>query len=94
MLAARAESLTIVALTRLTFGFGAALPLLAVGLMSREVLLRWRHRLLAVGGGGKLIMGMVLIAIGGLILSGLDKRLETVLVNASPPWLTNLTTRF
>jgi len=29
-----------------------------------------------------------------LILSGLDRRLETALVNASPAWLTQLTTRY
>jgi cytochrome c-type biogenesis protein len=35
-----------------------------------------------------------LIAIGLLIVTGLDKRVETVLVNASPQWQTDLTTRF
>jgi hypothetical protein len=34
------------------------------------------------------------VVIGGLVLLGLDKSIETVLVNASPEWLTNLTTRF
>jgi cytochrome c-type biogenesis protein len=29
-----------------------------------------------------------------LIVSGLDKKLETLLVEASPDWLTQLTTRF
>jgi len=29
-----------------------------------------------------------------LIVSGLDKKLETLLVEASPAWLTQLTTRF
>jgi hypothetical protein len=29
-----------------------------------------------------------------LILTGIDKRVETVLVNASPQWLTDLTTQF
>jgi cytochrome c biogenesis protein CcdA len=93
VLAARAENLTIVALTMLAFGLGAALPLLAVGLMSREALLRWRSRLLAAGSGGKAVMGALLLAVGVLILTGLDKRLEAVLVEASPAWLTELTTR-
>jgi hypothetical protein len=39
-------------------------------------------------------LGALLIAIGVLILSGLEKKLETILVDASPAWLTNLTTRF
>jgi cytochrome c biogenesis protein CcdA len=94
VLAARAENLALVALTMLAFGIGAALPLLAVGLMSREALARWRGRLLAVGSGGKSLMGILLIAVGVLILTGLDKRIEAALVEASPAWLTELTTRF
>lgn len=94
VLAARAENLTSVALTMLAFGIGAALPLLAIGLMSREALARWRNRLLAAGSGGKVLMGIVLVAVGVLILTGLDKRLEAFLVEASPDWLTDLTTRF
>jgi cytochrome c-type biogenesis protein len=94
VLAARAENLTYVALTMLAFGIGAALPLLAIGMMSRDALMRWRNRLLAAGSGGKRLLGVLLVAIGVLILSGLDKRVETILVEASPVWLTELTTRF
>ena len=50
--------------------------------------------MLAFGQGGKVILGLVLLATGVLILSGLDKRLEASLVEASPAWLTELTTRF
>ena len=39
-------------------------------------------------------MGLALVTIGVLVLTGLDKRLETLLVDASPAWLTELTTRF
>jgi cytochrome c-type biogenesis protein len=94
VLAARAENLTIVALTMLAFGIGAASPLLAIGMMSREALARWRTRLLAAGSGGKVLMGIVLVAVGVLVLTGLDKRIEAILVEASPAWLTELTTRF
>jgi len=94
VLAARAENLTNVALTMFAFGIGAALPLLAIGMMSREALARWRNRLLAAGSGGKALMGFMLVALGALILTGLDKRIETILVEASPAWLTELTTRF
>jgi cytochrome c-type biogenesis protein len=94
LLAARAENLGLVALTMLAFGIGAALPLLALGMMSREALARWRGRLLAAGSGGKALMGIVLVAIGAFVLTGLDKRVEAILVEASPAWLTQLTTRF
>lgn len=94
LLAARAENLVIVALTMFAFGIGAALPLLAIGMMSREALARWRSRLLSIGSGGKMILGVLLAATGILIVTGLDKRIEAVLVVASPGWLTDLTTKF
>ena len=94
VLAARGENLAVVAATMLAFGIGAALPLLLLGWLSREALLRWRDRLLTAGNGGKMFMGALLMAVGVLIVTGFDKRLETVLVGASPAWLTDLTTRF
>jgi cytochrome c-type biogenesis protein len=94
VLAARAENLTWVALTMLAFGIGAALPLLAIGMMSRQTLARWRNRMLAAGQGGKALMGGLLVTVGILILTGLDKHIEAILVAASPAWLTELTTRF
>jgi cytochrome c-type biogenesis protein len=42
----------------------------------------------------KAALGVLLILIGALVLAGFDKRVQTVLVNASPQWLTDLTTRF
>jgi cytochrome c-type biogenesis protein len=62
--------------------------------MSREALGRWRECMLTAGRGGKALLGVLLVAVGALILTGLDKRLETVQVQASPDWLTQLTTRF
>jgi cytochrome c-type biogenesis protein len=94
VLAARSEHLASVAITMAAFGIGAAMPLLAIGLMSREALARWRNRLLSAGRGGKALMGGLLLVLGALILSGFDKRLEAMLVEVSPAWLTDLTTRF
>ena len=94
VLAARAENLTYVALTMIAFGIGAALPLIAIGMMSREALLRWRSRMLSAGSGGKTAMGALLLGVGLLILTGFDKRIEIALVDLSPDWLTQLTTRF
>jgi len=94
VLAARSESLVKVTLTMGAFGLGAALPLLLIGMMSREALVRWRDRMLSAGQGGKAVMGVLLLSLGVLILTGLDKRAEAALVDASPAWLTELTTRF
>jgi hypothetical protein len=43
---------------------------------------------------GKMLLGALLIVLGLLIVTGLDKRSETLLVNLSPTWLTDLTTQF
>jgi cytochrome c biogenesis protein CcdA len=94
LLAAQGRDLPQVALSMLVFGLGAALPLLIIGLLSREAMQRWRKQILAFGQGIKAAFGVLLIVIGILVLAGLDKRVETVLVNASPQWLTDLTTRF
>jgi cytochrome c biogenesis protein CcdA len=92
VLAAQGSDLGEVALTMVAFGLGAALPLLGLGLVSREALMRWRRRLVEIGHGGKLAFGALLAGTGFLILSGLDKRLEALLVDLSPAWLVRLTT--
>jgi cytochrome c-type biogenesis protein len=94
LLAAQGSDLGYVAIAMLMFGFGAALPLLLLGLLSRETLLRWRERLRTAGRTGKIAMGVILIGVGFLVVSGLDKAIETALVDLSPAWLTELTTRF
>jgi cytochrome c-type biogenesis protein len=76
------------------FGLGTAVPLLLVGLLSRQALVRWRGRLLHAGKGGKAILGGAALVVSILILSGLDHTAETALVAASPAWLTELTTRY
>ncbi|MDX2308181.1 MAG: cytochrome c biogenesis protein CcdA [Hyphomicrobium sp.] len=94
VLAARGENLGSVALTMATFGIGAALPLLALGLISRDVMMRWRGRLLGIGRGAKAGLGLLLLAAAIMVASGLDKRVEAALVEISPAWLTDLTTRY
>ena len=94
VLAAQGKSSGQVALTMIAFGVGAAAPLVAIGFASRQALARQRARLIAGGKGAKIVLGALLIVLGVMIVSGLDRRLETVLVDWSPLWLTNLTTRF
>jgi cytochrome c biogenesis protein CcdA len=94
LLASQGRDLPQVALTMAAFGIGAGLPLVALGLLSRATLMRTRSRLLSAGKLGKALLGTAFIAIGAAILSGLDKSLETMLVDLSPQWLTQLTTSF
>lgn len=94
LLAAQGRSLGQVALTMAVFGVGAAIPLLALGLVSRQALGRWRDRLTSGGSLAKTALGLLLVLVGVMIVTGLDKRLEILLVDLSPDWLTALTTRF
>jgi len=94
VLAAQGSSLGEVGLTMLAFGIGAAAPLAAIGLASRQALARLRGALADGGKRAKGALGVVLAALGLLIVTGFDRRVETAFVDASPRWLTELTTRF
>lgn len=94
LLAARGEHLWSVALTMLAFGIGAAAPLALLGLASREALMRRRGDLAAAGRAARTGMGGVLVALGLLVLTGLDRRVEAAAVAAGPDWLEALTTRY
>ena len=93
ILAAQGKDLGHVALTMAAFGGGAAIPLLILGMLSREAIFRLRDRLLRTGRNGKAVLGAILITVAVLITSGWDRQIETVLVNVSPAWLTHLTTQ-
>jgi cytochrome c biogenesis protein CcdA len=94
MMAAQGRNLVQVSATMLMFGVGVALPLLGLGLLSRETIVRWRGRLGSIGEHGKAALGLIAAVAGALVLTGLDQRLESILVAASPDWLVQLTTRF
>jgi cytochrome c-type biogenesis protein len=90
MLAAQGRDLGSVALTMLVFGLGSALPFLILGTLTREALMRWRNRLLSAGRRGKMLLGGTLTIMGLLILSGLDRKLETWVVPLMPQFLVDL----
>jgi cytochrome c-type biogenesis protein len=94
ILAARGEDLGAVAATMVVFGVGSAIPLIALGLLSRETMTRLRSSLVGAGKNAKLAMGLLFVVMAVGILTGADKHLEAVLVDWSPSWLTAVTTRF
>lgn len=93
-LASQGRDLGQIGLLMLVFGLGAATPLLVIGTLSREALTRTRGRLLAIGERGRGWLGVAFVVVGLAILSGGDKRFESWVVEHSPDWLTELTTRF
>ena len=94
VLAAQGKDLAAVAVVMAAFGLGAATPLVVVSMLSRAAMKRLHGRMMGAGQSGKLLLGSGAVLVAALILTGLDHRLEAWAVDASPAWLTALTTRF
>lgn len=75
------------------FGVGAALPVLALAYASRTAMSKMRGSMMRAGQAGKMLLGVALVAVAAVMLLGLDKPAEAWLVDRSPAWLTELTTR-
>ena len=91
-LASQGQQLSQVMLVMALFGLGAGLPLVILGSLSREAMIRLRGKLLAAGHQGKRLLGAVMLLVGALILSGLDKRFEAWVLDTFPTWLTQIGT--
>jgi len=94
VLASQGSQLPQVALLMGVFGIGAALPVVALAYVSRSAMMKMRGRLMQAGKNGKMLLGIIMIALAAMILTGADKPVESWLVDHSPSWLTTLTTRF
>ena len=81
------------AVMMLSFSIGAALPMLVLAYGSRAGILGKKAAFQRLAGFLKPAAAMAFLLIGLLTLSGLDRRLESGLVEWSPAWLTKLTTR-
>lgn len=93
-LAAQSGTAPHAATIMLLFSLGATAPMLALAYGSRQALSARRAALARLAEWGKPLLGAILLLVGLLILSGLDKVIETRLTDTMPPWLVNLTTRF
>lgn len=91
-LASQGQDLGHIAALMAVFGMGAALPLLALGAMSRATITKLRGGLGRFGRIGRGVLGGLFVAVGALILSGTDKALQAMLLSHSPDWLVQLTT--
>lgn len=91
-LASQGQQLAQVALVMLLFGLGAALPIIGLGMLSRQAMQRFRGKLLLLGGKGKQLLGMLVLALGIMMLTGMDKLVEAALLELAPEWLVRLTT--
>ena len=92
-LAAQGNSVTNAAATMISFGLGAATPILALAYGSRQAIFARRNWLTRVSQIGKPLMGAAFVGIGAFVLTGLDKIVEAALTRAMPDWLVTVTTR-
>lgn len=94
VLAAQVDSLPRAAAIMFFFGIGATLPMLALAYGSRQAIAARRDRLARLSRVAMPAMGILLIAISLIVLSGLDKQAEGALLDVMPDWLLQLTTQF
>lgn len=89
-LASMGQNLVAAFIVMLAFGVGTASVLLLAGQLSGSLLSRLRPGLLRGGSGGKKLLGWVLLLLGGLVLTGGDKLLETWVVSWLPEWASQI----
>jgi cytochrome c biogenesis protein CcdA len=92
ILASQGQNLAGVAIVMAAFGLGIASVLLVLALAARSVLAKWRGKLMSAGNSGKKALGVLVMAVGLLIITGTDRLIEGAILTASPDWLTDLTT--
>lgn len=91
-LASQGQQLAQVTLVMLLFGLGAGLPIIGLGMLSRQGIQKFRGKLLLLGGKGKQMLGMLMLIVGAMTLTGADKLVEARLLDLAPEWLIRLTT--
>ena len=72
------------------FGLGTSAVLLLVGLVSTRVVTTLRPGLFTTARRGKQVLGVLLLLLGVMVLTGLDKTLEIFALNLLPDWATAL----
>lgn len=91
-LASQGQDMAHVTLMMALFGLGAGVPLIVLGMLSRQAMMKFRDKLFQAGNTGKKALGALLLAMGMLIVTGVDKNLESLILQNSPEWLVQLTT--
>jgi cytochrome c-type biogenesis protein len=81
-------------LVLVAFGTGMAAALLVVAYGLRGLVARRAGTLSRIGSTARRVFGWSLVAVGVLIVSGIDKAIEAALTSVMPAWLLALTTRF
>lgn len=89
-LASMGRDLGMAFLVMFTFGVGTAATLLLAAYLSGKLLQRWRPRLIQGAARGKLTLGGLLVILGLMVLTGVDKILEAWALDILPDWAVSL----
>lgn len=89
-LASVGQDLGIAFVTMFSFGVGTACALIAAALISGKLLKRMRPGMLSKASSAKKLLGYLLLFLGIMVFSGLDKALETLALQYLPDWAISL----
>lgn len=92
--ASQGEDLIQAFMVFLVFAIGVGISIVLFAYASRKAVGWNAKRLQAVASYAKPVFGIVLVLVGLLVLTGLDKELEAAVLVVLPDWLVAFTTRF
>ena len=92
--ASQGEDLATAFVTFVAFGFGVAASITLFAYGSRKAMGARAKSLQAIARYAKPVFGVSLVLVGLLVVTGADRQLETLALDAMPEWLIHLTTRF
>lgn len=92
--ASQGEDLFAAFITFALFGIGVAASITAFAYGSRRALGSAAKSLQSLARYAKPVFGAALLLVGLLVVTGLDRQLESLAVDAMPEWLIGLTTRY
>ncbi|MFN8943711.1 MAG: cytochrome c biogenesis CcdA family protein, partial [Pseudobdellovibrionaceae bacterium] len=75
-----------------SFGIGLSIPLLAVSYGLKKFMLQRRASLMVIGKMGNSILGVSMIIFGILMISGIDKNIQSFLNSNLPEWFLAIST--
>ena len=89
-LASMGQQLMSAFIVMFVFGAGTAVVLILAAMLSNSILSRFNQGVLDNAQRGKLILGLLLLTLGLLVLTGVDKHLEAWALSWLPDWATSL----
>ncbi|MEQ9564751.1 MAG: cytochrome c biogenesis protein CcdA, partial [Pseudomonadales bacterium] len=85
-LASLGQDMVLASITMFTFGMGTAVALVATAYLSQKILDSYRPGVLANVATAKKVLGYLMLALGLMVFTGIDKMLETLAVQYLPDW--------